>query len=101
MSGWGKDTFGDGGNYQHLLKEVDLPVLDSRDCEKKLRRTRLGNDFVLHPGTTVIQPNQTKERTTKEREREREIEREREREIACVCILLSCRRRLKYVRSIT
>ena len=81
MSGWGKDTFGDGGNYQHLLKEVDLPVLDSRDCENKLRRTRLGNDFVLHPGTTVIQPNQTKERTTlrvyvcvcvRERERERE-----------------------------
>ena len=50
VSGWGKDTFGEGGNYQHLLKEVDLPVLDRRDCENKLRRTRLGPDFVLHPG---------------------------------------------------
>ncbi|XP_023319870.1 serine proteinase stubble, partial [Eurytemora carolleeae] len=50
VSGWGKDTFGDGGNYQHLLKEVDVPVLDSRDCQSKLQRTRLGPDFFLHPG---------------------------------------------------
>jgi len=54
VSGWGKDTFGDGGNYQHLLKEVDVPVLDSRDCQSKLQRTRLGPDFFLHPGTLCI-----------------------------------------------
>ena len=50
VSGWGKDTFGDKGNYQHLLKEVDLPVLDHLTCQNQLRRTRLGPDFNLHPG---------------------------------------------------
>jgi len=50
VSGWGKDAFGSNGNYQNLLKEVDLPVLDDRDCELFLRRTRLGQDFNLHPG---------------------------------------------------
>ena len=50
VSGWGKDAFGKGGSYQHVLKEVDLPVLTHFDCERKLKQTRLGPDFVLHPG---------------------------------------------------
>ena len=50
VSGWGKDAFGKGGSYQHVLKEVDLPVLTHFDCERKLKQTRLGYDFVLHPG---------------------------------------------------
>ena len=50
VSGWGKDAFGKGGSYQHVLKEVDLPVLTNFDCERKLKQTRLGYDFVLHPG---------------------------------------------------
>ena len=33
-----------------MLKEVDLPVLTHFDCERKLKETRLGSDFVLHPG---------------------------------------------------
>ena len=49
MSGWGKDAFGGGGAYQQVLKEVDVPVLLDFDCERKLKRTRLGLDFVLHP----------------------------------------------------
>ena len=50
VSGWGKDAFGKVGTYQHVLKEVDLPVLTHFDCERKLKQTRLGPDFVLHPG---------------------------------------------------
>jgi len=48
VTGWGKDAFGRQGKYHNVLKEVDLPVLDHYDCEQKLRRTRLGRDFVLH-----------------------------------------------------
>jgi hypothetical protein len=50
VSGWGKNAFGGGGAYQKVLKEVDVPVLLDFDCERKLKRTRLGLDFVLHPG---------------------------------------------------
>ena len=50
VSGWGKNAFGGGGAYQKVLKEVDVPVLLDSDCERKLKRTRLGLDFVLHPG---------------------------------------------------
>jgi len=50
VSGWGKDAFGGQGKYQNVLKEVDVPVLSHFDCERKLKRTRLGIDFVLHPG---------------------------------------------------
>ena len=31
------------------MKEVEVPVLLDFDCERKLKRTRLGLDFVLHP----------------------------------------------------
>lgn len=50
VSGWGKDVFGANGTYQNTLKEVDVPVLLDFDCERKLKRTRLGSDFSLHPG---------------------------------------------------
>merc|ERR1719350_323187 len=50
VSGWGKDAFGGDGSYQHTLKEVDVPVLDHGDCERKLQRTRLGYEFTLHSG---------------------------------------------------
>jgi len=50
VTGWGKDAFGEIGKYQNVLKEVDLPVVNNFDCEQKLKRTRLGADFVLHPG---------------------------------------------------
>ena len=50
VSGWGKDVFGPNGTYQNTLKEVDVPVLLDFDCERKLKKTRLGSDFVLHPG---------------------------------------------------
>nr|XP_045612618.1 serine proteinase stubble-like [Procambarus clarkii] len=50
VSGWGKDAFGNHGNFQHLLKKVDLPVVDYSTCESALRRTRLGPQFSLHAG---------------------------------------------------
>ncbi len=49
VSGWGKDSFV-GGSYQHVLKEVQLPVVDNARCETMLRRTRLGATFNLHDG---------------------------------------------------
>ena len=33
-----------------MLKEVDVPIVTNGQCEAMLRRTRLGGDFVLHPG---------------------------------------------------
>jgi Trypsin len=50
VTGWGKDAFGNGGKYQNILKEVDVPVISNFDCENKLRRTRLGYEFKLHSG---------------------------------------------------
>ena len=49
MTGWGKDAFV-GGNYQHVLKEVEVPVIPDGVCENNLRRTRLGPGFALHQG---------------------------------------------------
>merc|ERR1712025_503174 len=47
-TGWGKDKFGAAGEYQVVLKEIDLPVVDSYQCENKLRQTRLGGKYKLH-----------------------------------------------------
>merc|ERR1712062_685465 len=41
-TGWGKDQFGAAGNYQVVLKEIDLPVVGHDQCEASLRTTRLG-----------------------------------------------------------
>ena len=49
VTGWGKDAF-INGDYQQVLKEVDVPIVTNGQCEAMLRRTRLGGDFVLHPG---------------------------------------------------
>ncbi|XP_052757325.1 phenoloxidase-activating factor 2-like [Galleria mellonella] len=47
-SGWGKDNFGKEGRYQVILKKVMVPVVDHNTCQTKLRRTRLGSNFMLH-----------------------------------------------------
>ena len=49
VTGWGKDAF-INGDYQQVLKEVDVPVVTNGQCEAMLRQTRLGSDFNLHPG---------------------------------------------------
>merc|ERR550517_821297 len=46
-TGWGKDQFGAAGNYQVVLKEIDLPVVGHDQCEASLRTTRLGKRFKL------------------------------------------------------
>merc|ERR1712076_14046 len=47
-TGWGKDKFGSAGQYQVVLKEIDLPVVSNYECQDKLRSTRLGGKFKLH-----------------------------------------------------
>merc|ERR1719435_205977 len=47
-TGWGKDKFGSAGQYQVVLKEIDLPVVSNYECQDKLRRTRLGRRYRLH-----------------------------------------------------
>lgn len=47
VSGWGKNAFGNQGEYQSVLTKVDLPVLDSRMCESAFKRTKLGFGFRL------------------------------------------------------
>merc|ERR1711918_289962 len=46
-TGWGKDKFGDDGEYQVILKEIDLPVVNDDDCQDSLRKTKLGRKFKL------------------------------------------------------
>jgi len=48
-TGWGKDRFGAEGEYQVVLKEIDLPIVDNNQCEDSLQKTRLGGRFRLHP----------------------------------------------------
>jgi hypothetical protein len=46
-TGWGKDQFGASGQYQVVLKEIDLPVVGHDQCQAALRSTRLGRRFKL------------------------------------------------------
>ena len=46
MSGYGKDSF-KNGRFQNILKEVDVPIVERFTCQNRLRRTRLGEEFVL------------------------------------------------------
>merc|ERR1712168_1012603 len=47
VKGWGKDIFGKEGQYQVVLKEVKLPMVDDSQCLTWLRATRLGRRFRL------------------------------------------------------
>lgn len=48
-SGWGKDIFGKEGKYSVILKKVPLPMVPFNQCQERLKKTRLGNRFLLHP----------------------------------------------------
>ena len=50
VTGWGKNSFGQQGEYQSVLKEVDVPVVSAGDCQHSLQSTRLGRHYQLHPG---------------------------------------------------
>ncbi|XP_068158408.1 phenoloxidase-activating factor 2 isoform X2 [Drosophila tropicalis] len=47
-TGWGKNKFGKDGEYQVILKKIDLPVVEKNICQSNLRETRLGQHFNLH-----------------------------------------------------
>ncbi|XP_069952108.1 phenoloxidase-activating factor 2-like [Cherax quadricarinatus] len=47
VTGYGKDAFDSTAQFQHILKEVDVPMVDSIVCQHRLRNTRLGQDFLL------------------------------------------------------
>lgn len=48
-SGWGKDVFGKAGKYSVIMKRVELPLVESAQCQKVLQSTRLGPRFRLDP----------------------------------------------------
>ncbi|KFB35194.1 AGAP011792-PA-like protein [Anopheles sinensis] len=48
-SGFGKDVPGADGKYQALLKKIEVPIVPSEKCQKTLRSTPLGQEFVIHP----------------------------------------------------
>jgi len=50
VTGWGKDAFGKIGNFQKILKKVEVPMVGKRTCEHALKDTRLGRSFRLHDG---------------------------------------------------
>ncbi|XP_017837498.1 phenoloxidase-activating factor 2 [Drosophila busckii] len=47
-TGWGKNKFGKDGEYQVILKKIDLPVVPNAKCQTDLRQTRLGKHFNLN-----------------------------------------------------
>ncbi|XP_037082744.1 phenoloxidase-activating factor 2-like [Pollicipes pollicipes] len=50
-TGWGKDRF-DSGQYQTVLKQVELQRVGHDYCQTQLRTTRLGTRFVLDDSFT-------------------------------------------------
>lgn len=49
-TGWGRDQWGIEGKHHVILKRVDdLPIVKRDYCLQKLRETRLGPEFELHP----------------------------------------------------
>ena len=46
VTGWGRSAF-QSGDMQAVLKSITLPVVDDSACQDALRRTRLGERFVL------------------------------------------------------
>ncbi|XP_063912045.1 phenoloxidase-activating factor 2-like, partial [Zophobas morio] len=51
-TGWGKDRFGQEGQYAVILKKLQLPIVQNQPCQDALRKTRLGNSFILHRSFT-------------------------------------------------
>ncbi|XP_058125813.1 phenoloxidase-activating factor 2-like [Anopheles ziemanni] len=47
-SGYGMDVAGANGRYQVILKKIEVPIVPSEKCQKALRTTSLGQEFVIH-----------------------------------------------------
>ncbi|XP_078053653.1 inactive CLIP domain-containing serine protease A3 [Augochlora pura] len=59
VSGWGKDAFGKNGQYQSIMKEVDVPIVTQSTCEVSLRRTRLGQYYNLDKSSFICAGGET------------------------------------------
>jgi len=46
-TGWGRNAFATG-EFQAVLRQVDLPIVQREECQNRLRKTRLGKYFKLH-----------------------------------------------------
>ncbi|KAL4123183.1 hypothetical protein QTP88_015406 [Uroleucon formosanum] len=46
-SGWGKNVFGKLGVNKAILKKIDLPIVSRISCLELLRKTRLGDHYIL------------------------------------------------------
>lgn len=53
VSGWGKNDFGQLGQYQAIQREVSVPVLTNLACQTALRNTRLGQSFILNESSFI------------------------------------------------
>lgn len=47
-SGWGAENFQDPNAYRVNLKKLELPVVQLRECQQRLRQTKLGDKFKIH-----------------------------------------------------
>ncbi|OXA53078.1 phenoloxidase-activating factor 2 [Folsomia candida] len=47
-TGWGKNAFGPTGQYQAIMREVELAITPNDACQSALRKTNLGPNFNLH-----------------------------------------------------
>lgn len=50
ITGWGKDGWGSEGEFQSILKETEVPVINSNVCQQILRGTKLGSSYSLPGG---------------------------------------------------
>jgi hypothetical protein len=47
-TGWGRDNFHNNNAYRANLKKLQLPIVPSKECQDRLRKTKLGDKFKLH-----------------------------------------------------
>jgi len=50
VTGWGKDAFFLQGEYQSILQEVDVDLVEPKTCETALKHAGLGYRFRMHKG---------------------------------------------------
>lgn len=48
-SGWGQNSFEQNDAYQSTLQKIDLPIVQTTECQQLLQSTELGTNFRLHP----------------------------------------------------
>lgn len=48
VTGWGKNNPGRTGKYSQKLKKIDLSIVASGQCQRRLQQTRLGRQYKLH-----------------------------------------------------